>query len=168
MAPRRPGPTDPNGTGFSGRVLKTQPGAPWSRLARTKKSIRSRKSRSWLMRSGKAAWRRTRPALRRVAFDRLLLDELVDLRIAVTVPIAARAAAVKWVKHRVRVGSAGLRVQPDDKILAADFGEVGDGLDDVTSTYRTARCGPACRVVWQGTWKTFLHAPMPIPSWRPD
>src|SRR5262245_16021678 len=31
----------------------------------------------------------------------------------------------------------------------------------VTSTRRTARCGPACRVVWQGTWRQ-LHAPMPI------
>ena len=32
----------------------------------------------------------------------------------------------------------------------------------VTSTRRTARCGPACRVVWQGSWRLFLHAPMPI------
>ena len=32
----------------------------------------------------------------------------------------------------------------------------------LTSTHRTARCGPACRVVWQGTWRQNLHAPMPI------
>src|SRR5450759_4301784 len=32
----------------------------------------------------------------------------------------------------------------------------------LTSTHQTARCGPACRVVWQGAWGHDLHAPMPI------
>ena len=32
----------------------------------------------------------------------------------------------------------------------------------ITSTHRTARCGPACRVVWQGTRRYHLRAPMPI------
>ena len=32
----------------------------------------------------------------------------------------------------------------------------------MTSTRRTARCGPACRVVWQGTRRHNLRAPMPI------
>src|SRR6202165_2685584 len=32
----------------------------------------------------------------------------------------------------------------------------------LTSTHRTARCGPACRVVWQGTRRYHLRAPMPI------
>jgi hypothetical protein len=31
--------------------------------------------------------------------------------------------------------------------------QVGDSPPcQLTSTHRTARCGPACRVVWQGTW----------------
>jgi RNA-directed DNA polymerase len=32
----------------------------------------------------------------------------------------------------------------------------------LTSTHKTARCGPACRVVWQGTQRPNLRAPMPI------
>ena len=32
----------------------------------------------------------------------------------------------------------------------------------LTSTHRTARCGPACRVVWQGTRRPYRRAPMPI------
>jgi hypothetical protein len=32
----------------------------------------------------------------------------------------------------------------------------------VTSTLRTARCGPACRVVWQGSPRDCLGSPMPI------
>jgi hypothetical protein len=36
----------------------------------------------------------------------------------------------------------------------------------VTSTRRTARCGPACRVVWQGSWRLLLHAPTPILTQR--
>jgi hypothetical protein len=36
----------------------------------------------------------------------------------------------------------------------------------LTSTHRTARCGPACRVVWQGTRRYYLRAPMPIDGVR--
>jgi hypothetical protein len=32
----------------------------------------------------------------------------------------------------------------------------------LTSTRRTARCGPACRVVWHGTRRPNRRAPMPI------
>ncbi len=32
----------------------------------------------------------------------------------------------------------------------------------MTSTTRTARCGPACRVVWEGNGQVYLTAPIPI------
>ncbi len=31
----------------------------------------------------------------------------------------------------------------------------------MTSTTRTARCGPACRVVWEGNGQVFLTVPYP-------
>ena len=44
----------------------------------------------------------------------------------------------------------------------------GSPIDcELTSTHQTARCGPACRVVWQGTWRHDLHAPMPIGRTKP-
>src|SRR6516225_7450422 len=43
----------------------------------------------------------------RVALARLLFDQLVDLRVAVTVQIQARTAAVKDLEQRIRVGTAG-------------------------------------------------------------
>jgi hypothetical protein len=32
----------------------------------------------------------------------------------------------------------------------------------MTSTTRTARCGPACRVVWEGNEQDFWPSPIPI------
>jgi hypothetical protein len=32
----------------------------------------------------------------------------------------------------------------------------------LTPSRRTVRCEPACRVVWQGTWRTNLHVHMPM------
>ncbi len=32
----------------------------------------------------------------------------------------------------------------------------------MTSTTRTARCGPACRVVWEGNGQDFWPSPIPI------
>jgi hypothetical protein len=40
--------------------------------------------------------------------------------------------------------------------------ETDTGAQAIASTCRTARCGPACRVVWQGTRRHHLRAPMPI------
>ena len=48
---------------------------------------------------------------RRVAFDRLLLDQLVDLFVAVPVPVDARAAAVKQIEDRVGIRATGLQVK---------------------------------------------------------
>src|SRR6266446_7272414 len=42
----------------------------------------------------------------RVGLDRLLLDQLVHLRVAVTVPILARTASVKQIEDRVGVRPA--------------------------------------------------------------
>src|SRR5947209_12782350 len=39
----------------------------------------------------------------RVAFDRLLLDQLIDLRVAVAVPVQVRTASVKQIEESVGV-----------------------------------------------------------------
>src|SRR4051812_12452203 len=70
-------------------------------------------------------------ALFLVALHRLPLDHLVDLRIAITVPIEARAAAIEQVEDRVGIRPARLQVKGDGKVLAPDLREVIGGFDRV-------------------------------------
>src|SRR6516162_2022276 len=53
----------------------------------------------------------------RVAFDRLLLDQLVDLRVAIAVPVHARTASIERVEDRVGVGPLPWRLRATVKSL---------------------------------------------------
>src|SRR3984893_13768475 len=67
----------------------------------------------------------------RVALARLLFDQLVDLGIAVAVPVDARPAAVEQLQHRVGVGPTGLQVERDGEILAYNLRKILRRIDHV-------------------------------------
>lgn len=54
---------------------------------------------------------------------------LVDLGVAVAVPVEVRAAAVKQFERRVGAGSAGLQVGRDGVVLSQDLRVILGGLD---------------------------------------
>src|SRR5215471_2264226 len=66
-----------------------------------------------------------------VSLPRLLLDQLVDFRVAVTVPIQARSASVMQIEERIGVRSADLRVDSDREILPLNFRQIAAGFDRV-------------------------------------
>src|SRR3974390_969975 len=65
----------------------------------------------------------------RVAFARLLFDQLVYLGVAVAVPVDARPAAVEDLEQRIRVGTAGLQIERDREILAKDLRKILRRID---------------------------------------
>src|SRR5215472_7653261 len=65
----------------------------------------------------------------RVAFARLLFDQLVYLGVAVAVPVHARPAAVEDLEQRIRIGTAGLQIERDREILAKDLRKILRRID---------------------------------------
>jgi len=59
----------------------------------------------------------------------LLVDQLVYLRVAVTVQVLARTAAVKRIEDRVGIGPALRNVESDGIVLAPDLGIIDGGVD---------------------------------------
>src|SRR5262249_34377371 len=57
-------------------------------------------------------------ALRWIALARLPFNQLVNLGIAVAIPIDAGAAAVKYIEDWVGIGPAGLQIERDGEVLA--------------------------------------------------
>src|SRR6266446_4569690 len=68
-------------------------------------------------------------ALFLIGLDGLLIDQPVDLRIAVTVIVQLAAARVIQIEVLVGVWSAPHRAEPNDEVLAHDFGQPVGGVD---------------------------------------
>src|SRR6516164_8442749 len=66
---------------------------------------------------------------RRVALHRLLLDQLVDIVVAIAVPVDAGAAAIEQIEDRIGIRAAGLQVEADRVFLAHDLRVVAGGVD---------------------------------------
>src|SRR6516162_2421281 len=66
-----------------------------------------------------------------VGLHRLLLDQLIDFRIAVVVPIEARSTSVVQIEDRIGVLSADLPAESDREILPQNFRHIGVGFDRV-------------------------------------
>src|SRR6516165_7700219 len=66
---------------------------------------------------------------RRVALHRLLLDQLVDIVVAIAVPVDAGAAAIDQIEDRIGIRAAGLQVEADRVFLAHDLRVVAGGVD---------------------------------------
>ena len=71
------------------------------------------------------------PALFLIGLNRLLIDQLVDPRTAVTVIVQIPAATVEQVKVLVGIGAAPREVEADDIVLAHDLGEPNGAVDCV-------------------------------------
>src|SRR6516162_3365530 len=68
-------------------------------------------------------------AARRVAFRRLLLDQLVDIVVAIAVPVQAGAAAIEQIEGRIRIRAARLQIEADRVFLTHDLRVVTGGVD---------------------------------------
>src|SRR6516225_2715402 len=66
-----------------------------------------------------------------IGLCRLLIDQLVDLRIAVAIVVQVSAAPVEQVKVLVGVGPASRQVETDGVILAHDLGEPDGAVDRI-------------------------------------
>src|SRR5215472_7478736 len=66
-----------------------------------------------------------------IGLSRLLIDQLVDLRTAMTIVVQIPAATVKQVKVLVGIGAASREVEADDIILSHDLGEPKGAVDCV-------------------------------------